>query len=93
MPLMDGDVLRLGVHELHVRNPAHPSGGPDAPPPGARQQLHDTLFGLPRRPPTPPGGTPVAPSPLPERSTAAGRGWIVVAAVVSLLLIVGLLLL
>ena len=49
MPLLHGDVVRLGDHELRVVNPAHPTGSPGTPPVGGRERLHDTLFGVPRR--------------------------------------------
>jgi hypothetical protein len=58
MPLLHGDVVKVGEHELRVINPAHPSGSPGTPPVGGRERLHDTLFGIPRRPSTrkPDGG-------------------------------------
>lgn len=46
MPLLHGDTVRLGEHELKVINPEHPAGGPDTPPVGGRERLHDTLFGV-----------------------------------------------
>ena len=52
MPLLHGDVIKVGAHELRVINPAHPSGSPGTPPVGGRERLHDTLFGVPRRPST-----------------------------------------
>lgn len=97
MPLLDGDRIRLGAHEIKVRNPAHPAGGPDSPPPGARQQLHDTMFGIPREP-TPPGTPAVDQSSEPPFALPASRlpvrrslGWVVAAAVLSLLLLLALL--
>ncbi|HEX9895983.1 MAG TPA: FHA domain-containing protein [Gemmatimonadales bacterium] len=88
-PLLDGDTILIGTHQLKVVNPSHPPGGPGAPPPGARERLHDTLFGLPRSTPVP--GTPAAPPP-PKPQAIGGRLWIVVAAVVSLALLGWLLL-
>lgn len=90
MPLMDGDTVRLGPHELLVRNPAHPPGGPDSPPPGARQRLHDTLFGMPRHTPTPPEGSPPAAAPPPAGPRAVGR-WIGIAALIALLALLAVL--
>lgn len=96
MPLLDGDRVTVGRHELRVRNPEFPAHGPDAPPPGAREQLHDTLFGLrksttppvqPPRPAAPPGGKEPA-----SRRPPLPLG-IVVAAVVSLVVIIVLLVL
>ena len=47
-PLLHGDVLEIGAHRITVLNPGHPAGGPDSIPEGARERLHDTLFGVPR---------------------------------------------
>jgi hypothetical protein len=91
MPLMDGDLVRLGPHELWVRNPAHPTGGPDSPPPGARQRLHDTLFGMPR-PTTPPEGSPPA-NPSASAVPRAERRWIVLAGLLAVLALLALLVL
>ncbi|HEX9754807.1 MAG TPA: hypothetical protein VGA42_03835 [Gemmatimonadales bacterium] len=90
MPLMDGDLVRLGPHELWVRNPAHPAGGPDSPPPGARQRLHDTLFGMPRPTPTPPEGSPPA-DPSAPAVPRAERRWIGIAALLALLALLAVL--
>jgi len=96
MPLLDGDVVRLGRHELRVLTPSHPAGAPDAPPAGARQQLHDTLFGVPRRealpPRSPDAGTPELPPAPPSALGGGGRAWIVAAALVSGALLLFLLL-
>jgi hypothetical protein len=91
-PLMDGDTIVIGSHQLKVLNPSHPAGGPNTPPPGARERLHDTLYGLPRSAPA--SGAPVSSSPPPveQRRATGGRFWIVVAAVVSLGLLAWLLL-
>jgi hypothetical protein len=74
-PLLDGDTIRIGDHQLKVLNPAHPVGGPSTLPEGARERLHDTLFGVPR--PTF-DRTPVAPVPA-RRSS--GHLWLILAAV------------
>ena len=89
-PLMHGDTIQIGSHQIKVLNPTHPAGGPNAPPAGARERLHDTMFGLPRSTATPPG-VPAAepPSPAPR---APGKTWIVVAAVASAGIILWLLL-
>jgi hypothetical protein len=87
-PLLDGDTIVIGEHQLKVLNPSHPAGGPSTPPPGARERLHDTLFGLPRS--TPVTGTPATeppPPPPPPPPASGGRTWIVVAAVVTLALL------
>jgi len=93
-PLMHGDTIQIGSHQLKVLNPTHPTGGPNTPPAGARERLHDTLFGLPRSTATPVQGVPAA---APRRSAppqpaSSGRTWIVVAAVASVLVIAWLLL-
>jgi hypothetical protein len=60
-PLLHGDVIQIGEHRITVRNPSHPAGGPMTPPEGARERLHDTLFGVPR----PEGlSRPAAPAPV-----------------------------
>ena len=90
-PLMHGDIIQIGSHQLKVLNPTHPAGGPNAPPAGARERLHDTMFGLPRSTATPVQGVPAAepPSTTPR---APGKTWIVVAAVASAAIILWLLL-
>ena len=90
-PLMHGDTIQIGTHQLKVLNPSHPVGGPNAPPAGARERLHDTMFGLPRSTATPVPGVPAAepPSTAPR---APGKAWIVVAAVASAAIILWLLL-
>jgi hypothetical protein len=47
-PLLHGDVIEIGGHRIAVLNPGHPAGAPDSIPEGARERLHDTLFGVPR---------------------------------------------
>jgi hypothetical protein len=47
-PLLHGDVIEIGGHRVTVLNPDHPAGAPDSIPEGARERLHDTLFGVPR---------------------------------------------
>ena len=90
-PLMHGDTIQIGAHQLKVLNPTHPAGGPNAPPAGARERLHDTMFGLPRSTATPvPGVPPAKPPEAPPR--APGKTWIVVAAVASAAIILWLLL-
>jgi hypothetical protein len=90
-PLMHGDTIQIAQHQLKVLNPTHPVGGPNAPPAGARERLHDTMFGLPRSTATPvPGVPPAKPPEAPPR--APGKTWIVVAAVASAALILWLLL-
>lgn len=94
-PLMHGDTIRIGTHQLKVLNPTHPAGGPNTPPAGARERLHDTLFGLPRSTATPVPGVPAAapPPPAPEAAApSSSKAWIVVAAVASVALIAWLLL-
>jgi len=94
-PLMHGDTIQIGTHLLKVLNPTHPGGGPNAPPAGARERLHDTLFGLPRSTATPVQGVPAAQrAPVPVRGPASspGRTWIVIAAVASVVIIAWLLL-
>jgi len=87
-PLLHGDTIRIANQEVAVVNPGHSVGTPQTPPPGARERLHDTLFGMPRTVATPP---PPAPGMLP--TPARGKtGWIVVAAVISLALLTYLLL-
>jgi len=90
-PLMHGDTIQIGTHQLKVLNPTHPAGGPNAPPAGARERLHDTMFGLPRATVTPVPGIPAArpPEPAPRPS---GKGWIVAAAIASAAIILWLLL-
>jgi len=91
MPLLDGDRVRVGPHELRVRNPDYPAHGPNAPPPGAREQLHDTLFGLRKTAPTPDGSSAVPPA-RPEPPPGPGRPTgIVIAAAASLLALLFLL--
>lgn len=89
-PLMHGDTIQIGSHQLKVFNPTHPAGGPNAPPAGARERLHDTMFGLPRSTATPVQGVPAAQPGPPPRTT--GKTWIVVAAVASAAIILWLLL-
>lgn len=68
-PLLHGDVIQIGDHRITVLNPAHPAGGPTTPPHGARERLHDTLFGVPR----PEGlARPVAPAPQPAPTARGG---------------------
>lgn len=89
-PLLDGDTIVIGAHQLKVMNPSHPAGGPTSLPPGSRERLHDTLFGLPRSTPVP--GTPAAePPPAKPKSSGGGKTWIIVAGVVSLALLAWLL--
>jgi len=90
-PLMHGDTIQIGSHQLKVLNPTHPTGGPNSPPAGARERLHDTMFGLPKSTATPVQGVPAAPPPAPA-PRAAGKGWIVVAAIASAAIIIWLLL-
>jgi len=78
-PLLHGDVIRIGTHQITVLNPAHPVGTPTTPPPGAKERLHDTLFGVPRTAVTMP---PPPPPPAPPAKT--GMLWVIVAAAVSL---------
>ena len=91
-PLLHGDVLEIGAHRITVLNPGHPAGGPDSIPEGARERLHDTLFGVPRpeglnRPAA--GTAPVAPgAPAPRRIPAR----VIVAIVAGIALLVWLLL-
>lgn len=59
-PLLHGDTIQIGEHRIAVLNPAHPVGGPTAPPAGARERLHDTLHGLPRPEGLAPGAEPEA---------------------------------
>ena len=89
-PLLHGDTIRIANQELAVVNPGHPVGAPQTPPPGARERLHDTLFGMPRTP-APPLPPPPVPGllPTPARSKVV---WIVVAAAISLALLTYLLL-
>lgn len=89
-PLLDGDTIVIGAHELKVINPSYPAGGPATPPRGARERLHDTMFGLPRSTTPVPGTPAVTPPPKPE--ARGGRIWIAVAGVVSLALLAWLLL-
>ncbi len=92
-PLLHGDTIQIGSHQLKVLNPTHPAGGPDTPPAGARERLHDTLFGLPRSTATPMQGGPAASrQDAPPQPASSGRTWIVVAAVASVLIIAWLLL-
>jgi hypothetical protein len=79
-PLLHGDVIRIGTHQLTVLNPAHPVGTARTPPEGAKERLHDTLFGVPRHPMTAPASAP-PPEPQPKRT---GLVWVIVAAAVSL---------
>ena len=90
-PLMHGDTIQIGSHQLKVLNPSHPAGGPNAPPAGARERLHDTMFGLPRSTATPVQGVP-ATEPPDSTPRAPGKTWIVVAAVASAAIILWLLL-
>jgi len=82
-PLLHGDVIEIGGHRITVLNPGHPAGAPDSIPEGARERLHDTLFGVPR-----PQGLvrPSAPNaPAPQDAPAARRGpgpWAIAAVVV-----------
>ena len=91
-PLMHGDTIQIGSHQLKVLNPTHPAGGPNAPPAGARERLHDTLFGLPRSTATPVQGVPAAEKPASPAPKAPGKTWIVVVAVASAAIILWLLL-
>ncbi len=91
-PLMHGDTIQIGAHQLKVLNPTHPAGGPNAPPAGARERLHDTMFGLPRSTATPVQGVPAARPPAVDPPRRQGKGWIVTAALVSLIIIAWLLL-
>lgn len=70
-PLLHGDVIEIGGHRIAVLNPGHPAGAADSIPEGARERLHDTLFGVPR----PEGLTrpPVAAPPAASPAPAAGR--------------------
>jgi len=90
-PLMHGDTIQIGSHLINVFNPTHPAGGPNTPPAGARERLHDTMFGLPRSTATPVEGIP-APQTPPTIPRAPGKTWIVVAAVASAAIILWLLL-
>lgn len=91
-PLMHGDTIQIGSHQVKVLNPAHPAGGPNSPPAGARERLHDTMFGLPRSTATPVQGVPAAKPSAPEAARPRGRTWIVAAAVTSAFIIGWLLL-
>lgn len=94
-PLLHGDVITIGSHEIRVLNPAHPAGTAATPPVGARERLHDTLFGVRRdqiaamtsgaQPPVEPPAAEPAP---PARSMRSGQIGIIIVGVVS----VGLLL-
>lgn len=87
MPLLHGDLIRLGAHELKVINPDHPTGGPDTPPVGGRERLHDTMFGVRREtilPSDPPG--PAAPR-TEARGLQQNSAGIVIAGVASVVLI------
>ncbi|HEX9166606.1 MAG TPA: FHA domain-containing protein [Gemmatimonadales bacterium] len=91
-PLLHGDVLEIGAHRITVLNPGHPAGGPDSIPEGARERLHDTLFGVPRpaglnRPVAGPG--PVAPGAPATRRVPA---WVIVAGIAGIVLLAWLLL-
>jgi hypothetical protein len=89
-PLLHGDVIRIGEHTLTVVNPAHPVGTATTPPEGARERLHDTLFGVPKA--DLPGPLDLSlPAPEPGKP-AASRFWIIAAAVISVALILFLLL-
>jgi hypothetical protein len=77
-PLLDGDLIRIGDHQIRVLDPAHRVGGPTSPPEGARERLHDTLFGVPRPRLDQP---PAAPVPI-RRSS--GHLWIILAAAAAL---------
>lgn len=83
-PLLHGDTVRIAGEALGVVNPGHPAGGPTTPPPGARERLHDTLFGVPR-------STVAEPEPAPPPPAAGSRLGVAVAAVASLLLLAWLL--
>ena len=87
MPLMDGDAVRIAGATLIVSNPAGQVGTPGAPPEGARERLHDTMFGLPRdalRGAIP----PVRPTPAPPTtSRPRARPWMMIAAAGVLILI------
>jgi hypothetical protein len=71
-PLLHGDVIEIGGDRITVLNPDHPAGAPDSIPEGARERLHDTLFGVPR----PQGlARPVGPdAPVAPGAPAARRG-------------------
>ena len=73
-------MIRIGTHQLTVLNPAHPVGTARTPPEGAKERLHDTLFGVPRPViAVPPPARP--PEPPPART---GMIWVIVAAAVSI---------
>jgi hypothetical protein len=91
-PLLQGDRVQVGPHELLVRYPGPTPGDAPGPPPGARERLQDTLFGLPRAAPSAAGDS--APSPgsrgTPSTSPTASRSariWILVLALFSIALI------
>ena len=85
-PLLHGDVIQIADHRITVLNPAHPAGGPTTPPEGARERLHDTLFGVPRpKDLAPPAATPAAPD-APTARSGIPVPLIVAAAVVVALL-------
>jgi len=85
-PLMHGDVVRIGDHEIRVLNPSHPAGSPNTPPPGARERLHDTLFGLPKTATPVTGSAPVE-RPAEPKPAPGGHLGIIIAAVVTLALL------
>lgn len=79
-PLLHGDVIEIGGHRIAVLNPGHPAGAPDSIPEGARERLHDTLFGVPR----PQGlARPAGPATAGAQGAPAGRGgpprWVIAA--------------
>lgn len=92
MPLLHGDVVRLGEHELKVINPEHPAGGPDTPPVGGRERLHDTLFGVRKETLLRdlPGQGP--PNKVEARAMRGGSPGIILAGVISVVAILALLL-
>jgi hypothetical protein len=47
-PLLHGDLVRIGDHEIRVVNPDQAAASQAPLPEGARERLHDTLFGVPR---------------------------------------------
>jgi predicted component of type VI protein secretion system len=92
MPLLHGDTVRLGEHVLKVINPEHPTGGPDTPPVGGRERLHDTLFGVRKETllrDVPGHG---APNKVEARAMQGGYTGIILAGVISVVAILVLLL-
>ena len=92
MPLLHGDVIKIGEHQLKVINPEHPAGGPDTPPVGGRERLHDTMFGV--RKESLLSQLPGRPPPKAEARTLQGEySGILLAGVVSVVAILAFLLL